>query len=783
MPQGQRKYADFDAVTSPQPKAQKYGDFDQTTAPQPEVSLWENLQTGIARGALDYVVKPGVALMDALGNAAAGDFRPLSDMAERAGRGALEFASAFDPMGNAYEPTLKEQAPRMAELRKKGEERQGDNVRMIDLGLQQEEAKDQSLKGRITRGAGAMLTGAAPAIATGVLSGGSIPAVTATTALQSAAEPQNLPVNVALSAAPVPPLKALASPILKRIRGAAPEAAAASPASQLRAMGPVEEMASIRTKAGLPEIEAVSTSPRTAAELRAIGPRANFEAELADIPMEKVTNPSLTNRVGAALSDIYNLPRALMASGDISAPLRQGALLTLPPSQWGKAARAGVRMFEAFSTKRYNRIVDEIGAHPDMGAAEASGLFLSTRKGAGLHKAEEDFISRFADRIPIVKHSQQAYETYLDSLRMDTFAKYRKVIDAGGFTPAQRDIAYKAAADWINIASGRGSLGQTLDKAMPALNHIFFAPRYMASRLNVLNPVMYARNAATPEGRVILKQQMSELLQFAGMVATTYQLAKAAGAEVELRPGRPDFLKIRFGDYRYDPLAGLQQVMRLVWRTGADISLAAQGKKARHGESALDVAGRFFRSKLGPIPAYFTDFLARKTFTGEPFSATGGLVERLTPIMWNDWIEAFEKEGMAGVAKVSPGVIGVSVQEYESSPLDNLLEPISDELERLGVDVHDFRQKPDETPDQRRQRTERFGQLYSSFGARLINSDQYRAASDDDRKEAVKLLNVRTKDLVNGGREGEAPLKLSPTALFDALRQERERRNSYLSPN
>src|SRR5262245_41371880 len=70
--------------------------------PKPEeVGFWENLQTGITRGALDYMVKPSLALMDTLGHAAAGDFQPLTDMAERAGRGLMETAAAFDPAGNA----------------------------------------------------------------------------------------------------------------------------------------------------------------------------------------------------------------------------------------------------------------------------------------------------------------------------------------------------------------------------------------------------------------------------------------------------------------------------------------------------------------------------------------------------------------------------------------------------------------------------------------------------------------------------------------------------------
>jgi hypothetical protein len=102
---------------------------------------------------------------------------------------------------------------------------------------------------------------------------------------------------------------------------------------------------------------------------------------------------------------------------------------------------------------------------------------------------------------------------------------------------------------------------------------------------------------------------------------------------VNLDPSSPDFLKIRAGRYRYDPLAGFQQVMRLVYRTGADLTRAALGEKSEQGENALDVAERFLRQKLAPVLSYFIDFAARRTVTGEPFEAGRGAFERVIPII------------------------------------------------------------------------------------------------------------------------------------------------------
>jgi len=75
------------------------------------------------------------------------------------------------------------------------------------------------------------------------------------------------------------------------------------------------------------------------------------------------------------------------------------------------------------------------------------------------------------------------------------------------------------------------------------------------------------------------------------------------------------------------------------------------------------------------------------------------------------------------------------------------------------------------------------GDSYLNLVSNSSIPTKYRWASDDDRKEVIRLLNSRAKDLAEEGKEKEAVSKLSPGSLFDALRQKRVRRNSHLSPN
>ncbi len=104
--------------------------------------------------------------------------------------------------------------------------------------------------------------------------------------------------------------------------------------------------------------------------------------------------------------------------------------------------------------------------------------------------------------------------------------------------------------------------------------------------------------------------------------------------------------------------------MRLFYRIGKDFGRAAQGEDPAGRQTAADIAMRFGRGKLAPVPSYFTDMITRKTFIGEDFKPGKGIMERAIPLMWKDTVEAYRKEGISGAAKMSPGFFGVGVQDY-----------------------------------------------------------------------------------------------------------------------
>src|SRR3990167_6531226 len=90
---------------------------------------------------------------------------------------------------------------------------------------------------------------------------------------------------------------------------------------------------------------------------------------------------------------------------------------------------------------------------------------------------------------------------------------------------------------------------------------------------------------------------------------TIFTLGAATGGEIETDPRSSDFLKIRFGKIRIDPLSGLAQIGTMLGRLGTgETKTPAKGKvvpirgeKAGYGGSTgASVIGTFLRSKLHP---------------------------------------------------------------------------------------------------------------------------------------------------------------------------------------
>lgn len=175
----------------------------------PERSVMDAISGGLASAAGEYLVEPAVSLYEAGKSAVKGDFGPAKNIAESAARGGLGLQAALLGGPGFYRPVAATQAPALTQLQTERDAQlaqtpAGQYVQRRRAQLAEEAKGDVSLTNRLARNAAKFVGAAAPAVATGVLTGGSAPAIAATTALQSAAQPENATFAAAASVLPIP---------------------------------------------------------------------------------------------------------------------------------------------------------------------------------------------------------------------------------------------------------------------------------------------------------------------------------------------------------------------------------------------------------------------------------------------------------------------------------------------------------------------------------------------------------------------------------------------------
>lgn len=373
--------------------------------------------------------------------------------------------------------------------------------------------------------------------------------------------------------------------------------------------------------------------------------------------------------------EVANIPRALMATADLSAPLRQGLVATIAnPITAGKAFKEMFRQWG--SETKSDRWLADLKESPGWELMEKSKLYIADKNNLNIAAKEDEFMTNLAEKIPgagiLVKASERAYVGYLNKLRADLFSQGVDLLQNQGITFQSNPKAYTALASYINSTTGRGSLGK-LESSAKTLNTVFFSPRLMASRLQLLtnwaNPAYY-KNTPAPIRRMYFK----DMAKFIAFGTSILALASLAGAEVEKDPRSSDFGKIKVGDTRWDIWGGFQQYVRLFAQmiTGEKKS-SVSGKIKEIGKgfgkgSKLDETVRFFRGKLAPTPAFFTNWYDGKNIIGEPFDMKQEIPKMLFPLVGQGLIDAYKDIGPSSLLTVGvPSVFGVGVQTYRAN--------------------------------------------------------------------------------------------------------------------
>jgi hypothetical protein len=393
--------------------------------------------------------------------------------------------------------------------------------------------------------------------------------------------------------------------------------------------------------------------------------------------------------------ETLNVPRAIMSSADLSAPLRQGLVagITHPVT----SLRNIPEMIKAFGSERvFQGGMQAIYDMPTFPLMKKGGLPLTDigeGHGAVLSGREEKFASNLAEalnlrEIPkigpklgklgtgpgdIIRASDRAYVLYLNKTRADIFNSlvHQAALDGRDLNNAK---LVKDIARFVGSATGRGPLG-AFQKHAVSINALFFSPRLLASRLDILlSPVTYLN--ADP---FVRKRAVGALFGLVGTMSLILKLAQMNGAKVGTDPTSADFAKIRIGNTRIDMAGGFQQPLRLAFEleegkvtsstTGKSMALSGGIGKTSQG----DVALRFLFSKLSPVPSFVaqTSGVSQAAY-GPKQSLKSAAMSRLIPLLLQDANDLRTTPGALGgnpslgkaVAGYGLGVFGVGEQTY-----------------------------------------------------------------------------------------------------------------------
>lgn len=430
--------------------------------------------------------------------------------------------------------------------------------------------------------------------------------------------------------------------------------------------------------------------------------RLRFEAELAKrTPVQKILGNT---------RDVVNLARAFMTSVDFSGLLRQGGFISYGHPL--RAAKASVPALKAFASDKAEFAANkEIETRENYRLYKKFGLEL-TGIGAGpLSKVEEAYATRLLNRVPkllgggIVRGSGRSYAVLLNRLRADSFDAMIAALSRNGSKPT--DEEGKAIANYINVATGRGKVGVS-NNAGEVLNTVFFAPRLVASRFQLLaGQPLYGGTIRT---RNMIAQEYARFL-----IGVSIAIALAAQLKdddddtpaITLDPRSANFGKVQFGKTFLDPLAGLAQVTTFLARTLTGENRNTKGelvplrdqyrltdylpelgdgevlKKVKYGgTTGFDVVANFIRSKLAPVPGAVVNTVQGTNMIGEPVSPGETAVSLVTPMSFGNIQEIMEEQGIPrGTAITMLGLLGMGVQ-YRKSKEERAAEQAKKEAEK-----------------------------------------------------------------------------------------------------
>lgn len=384
------------------------------------------------------------------------------------------------------------------------------------------------------------------------------------------------------------------------------------------------------------------------------------------------------------IAEPFNLARAMIASVDFSAVLRQGGFIAFARPM--RALKTLPAMFKAAaSEKTALQIYDEIMSRPNAPMYDRAKLYIAPIDGSEkLSKREEAYMTSWISKLPKgikfpFEASERAYVTFLNKLRADSFDTMAYGLSEDGNVTQEEA---EAIANFINVATGRGNLGM-IERAAVPLNTLFFAPKHAVSRFQLLlgQPLW--------KGTIETKKMIAkEYARYLIGVGTLFALGTLAGGDDEWDPRSANFGKLKFGNTRIDLLSGMAQVTTLLSRiilggrkNNSGVVVPIRGEKVPYGgANTYDVITQFLRYKFSPMIGTSVNVVTGKNPIGEPVTVGSTIRDLTVPLSLRDIYETIQEQGVpVGAAMGLMSIFGLGLQTYGNTFEDKALKQILEE--------------------------------------------------------------------------------------------------------
>lgn len=396
--------------------------------------------------------------------------------------------------------------------------------------------------------------------------------------------------------------------------------------------------------------------------------KEGFEHGLAEDRWQRMSVFQKGKRTGV---NAYDAARAIMTTGELSFILRQGKGVVL--SRPGIAIQALPDTFRALtgSEARVRELENRTLDDPMAETALQDKLHLD-RPGARLSKQEESIMGHWVHDIPIVRNFTNAGRVFLNKIRLDTYKALRKSLSKSG-TPTPEEG--RQIAMFVNETTGRGGLGKA-EPAAVVLGRMMFSPRYYVSRLQLASG--HSMWGGTMRTRRTIATEYARTLVGLGLYYTMLNAYFSSDddeekGDIETDPRSTDFGKVRMGDTRLDPLAGLSQVIVMGARTGTGEKKTTggkvqpiRGKVPYGGQTWADIAASHLRGKLHPVPGAIANLFDGTDLGGDEATLINQTQNMLAPITYMDIYAALKEQGLDdGAALALLALLGEGLQTYD----------------------------------------------------------------------------------------------------------------------